>query len=104
MNKLSKLYYKTLNPGFSSARVPELKTKKPKKNQNKTIKTPCFILLATLQDFIAKRRKIFNNYYFGHFIYLLTNGLQIQFRVALYFIVILNKCLWHFWIHQFKKL
>lgn len=43
------------------------------------------ISLATLEDFIAKRRKIFNNYYFGHFIYLLTNGLQIQFAIVLYF-------------------
>lgn len=92
MNKLSKLHYKTLNPG-------ELKTNK--QNKTKKIKTPRFVLLATLQDFIAKRRKIFNNYYFGHFIYLLTNELQIQFRVALYFIIILNTCLWHFWIHQF---
>lgn len=87
MNKLRKLYYKTLNPGFSSMRVPELKTKqkiKIKKTKQKKVRTSHFILLATLQDFIAKRRKIFNNYYFGHFIYLLTNGLQIQFRVALY--------------------
>lgn len=77
MNKLGKLYCKILKPRFSSVGVLELKTKKKKK--------PSFILLATLQDFIAKRRKIFNNYYFGHFIYLLTNGLQIQFRVALYY-------------------
>lgn len=41
MNKLSKLYYKTLNPGFSSVRVPELKTNKTKqKNQNPTF---CFV-------------------------------------------------------------
>lgn len=96
MNKLSELYYKPLNTGFSSVRVPEKQTNKQTK-----INPPCFVLLATLQDFIAKRRKIFNNYYFGHFGYLLTNELQIQFRVALYFIVILNTCLWHFWIHQF---
>lgn len=87
MNKLGKFYYKILTPRFSSVEVSELKNKKP----------PCFILLATLQDFIAKRRKVFNNnYYFGHFVYLLTNGLQIQFRVALYLTRV-----WDFQIHQF---
>jgi len=77
MNKLGKLYYKISKPRFSSVGVLELK--------NYNNKKPCFILLATSQDFIAKRRKIFNNYYSGHFKYLLTNGLQIQFRVALHF-------------------
>lgn len=42
MNKLSKLYYKTLNPGFSSVRVPELKTNK----QNKTEKSKPHVLFC----------------------------------------------------------
>lgn len=52
MNKLSKLYYKTLNPGFSSVRVPELKTNKQKKNQ-----TPMFCFVSHFTGLYCKEKK-----------------------------------------------
>lgn len=60
MNKLRKLYYKTLNPGFSSMRVPELKTKqkiKIKKNKTKKNQNLTFHFVSHFTGLYCKEKK-----------------------------------------------